>query len=316
MCVRCTDSKYWKHNRKKYKKNTHNTIKSARISYQLVRTAIGTSSPKLMHSTHKCLIACVVSVTSGTAFVTPSLRVAVERSRTDRSFLFRKDGESLECSTRRDIFVQAITASAFLIPTAAQAMYIDPVTRIVLPSEGEIQSAIPNTFYDNPFEDLDKSSFGRLDQTPDTIFYKDPRFTEHVDENAVQTMTRFISNDILKQNDSVLDLCSSWTSHIDKSAAEKLGLQRISGLGMNEEELKANTALNDYTLVDLNANPNVVLPYGDSSFDVVLCQLSIDYLIHPLNVMKEVGRVLKPGGKVVILFSNRLFIQKVSELCC
>ena len=228
-----------------------------------------------MHSTHKCLIACVVSVTSGTAFVTPSLQVAVERSRTHRSFLFRKDGESLECSTRRDIFVQAITASAFLIPTAAQAMYIDPVTRIVLPSEGEIQSAIPNTFYDNPFEDLDKSSFGRLDQTPDTIFYKDPRFTEHVDENAVQTMTRFISNDILKQNDSVLDLCSSWTSHIDKSAAEKLGLQRISGLGMNEEELKANTALNDYTLVDLNANPNVVLPYGDSSFDVVLCQLLI-----------------------------------------
>ena len=269
-----------------------------------------------MHPTNKILIACVVSIPTGLAFVIPPLRAAHhDTSRTGRSFLSGKDGESLECSTRRDILQRAIAASVF-IPAVSEAMYTDPVTRIVLPSEGEIESAIPKTFVDNPFEDLDKKSFGRLDQTPDTVFYKNPRFTEHVDDNAVQTMTKFISNDVLKENDSVLDLCSSWTSHIEKSAAEKLTLQRISGLGMNEEELKANTVLNDYTLVDLNANPNVVLPYDDSSFDVVLCQLSIDYLIHPLNVMKEVRRVLKSGGKVVILFSNRLFITKVRPATC
>ena len=123
-------------------------------------------------------------------------------------------------------------------------------------------------------------------------------------------MTRYISNDVLRPNDSVLDLCSSWTSHILK---DKVGdqLKRVSGLGMNEDELKANAILTDYSVVDLNVKPDVKLPYDDSSFDVVLCQLSIDYLIYPLNVLKEVGRVLKPGGKVVILFSNRLFIQKV-----
>jgi ubiquinone/menaquinone biosynthesis C-methylase UbiE len=198
----------------------------------------------------------------------------------------------------------------------AKAMYTDPITKIMLPSEGEIESAIPSSFDDNPFETLDKSSFSRLDQTADSDFYKNPRFTEHVDDNAVQILTRYISQSVLKPNDAVLDLCSSWTSHIDKAtAAEKeLNLKRVAGLGMNPEELQANSVLTDYTVVDLNAKPDVKLPYDDSVFDVVLCQLSIDYLIYPLNVLKEVGRVLKPGGKVVILFSNRLFIQKV-RLC-
>ena len=72
--------------------------------------------------------------------------------------------------------------------------------------------------------------------------------------------------------------------------------------------------MTDFVVQDLNANPNVKLPYETGSFNVVLCQLSIDYLIHPLEVMKEISRVLKPGGKVVILFSNRLFFSKAVGL--
>jgi SAM-dependent methyltransferase len=50
------------------------------------------------------------------------------------------------------------------------------------------------------------------------------------------------------------------------------------------------------------------------TFDVVLCQLSIDYLTKPLQVLKEVGRILKVGGTVHILFSNRLFLSKAVGL--
>ena len=218
--------------------------------------------------------------------------------------------QQLKLSTRRKILQSTLLTP--IMPSVAKAMYTDPVTKIVLPSEGEVESAIGN-LDDNPFENLDKASFSRLDQTPDTVFYKDPRFTEHIDENAVELATRYIS-DILHENDSVLDLCSSWTSHIDKITAQKLNLRRVAGLGMNEEELKANPVLTDYSVIDLNAKVDVNLPYEDNSFDVVLCQLSIDYLIYPLDVMREVSRVLKPGGSVHILFSNRLFIQKAVGL--
>jgi len=44
--------------------------------------------------------------------------------------------------------------------------------------------------------------------------------------------------------------------------------------------------------------------------DVVTCVVSIDYLIHPIEVLKEVRRVLKPGGKMIVSQSNRCFPTK------
>jgi len=184
-------------------------------------------------------------------------------------------------------------------------------TGILLPSVGEIESAIPSTWdeeNDNPLYNRDsKIAFSRLDNTPDSMFYTDPRFVEHVDENAVRTMTTYISTRLLHTGDSVLDLCSSWTSHIEQQhqqqhgggVGEKLDLKRVAGLGMNAKELEANTSLTEWTVMDLNTN-NVKLPYADASFDVVLLQLSIDYLIYPLEVLKETSRVLKPDGRIAV----------------
>mmetsp|Transcript_9314 Transcript_9314/g.10632 ORF Transcript_9314/g.10632 Transcript_9314/m.10632 type:complete len:305 (-) Transcript_9314:20-934(-) len=216
---------------------------------------------------------------------------------------------------RRDLlnnFVTMVSSSCLIMPELAGATYFDKKTGTQLPEEGEISSSIPRDWsdVDNIFDDDPNQLFTRLDKSPDSVFYTDPRFVEHVDENSVNTMTNFISDQVLKDGDSVLDLCSSWTSHI--KASKKQSLKRIVGLGMNEKELVANKLLTDWSIKDLNLNP--VLPYDDSSFSVVLCQLSIDYLTQPLQIMKEVGRILQPGGRVYILFSNRLFLQKAVAL--
>eukprot|EP00978_Attheya_sp_CCMP212_P047864 scaffold441080_cov63-Attheya_sp.AAC.1 len=209
--------------------------------------------------------------------------------------------DASQLRSRRNMFQIGVTATLIALSTAcqsAQASTTDPKTGILLPSEGEIETSIPLVWDDsedgNPFASMGRDKFSRLDMTPDGVFYNDPRFVEHVDENAVQKMTR-------------------WTSHIDPSVVAK-DLTRVAGLGMNEKELTANPSLTEWTIRDLNANKDTKLPYETSSFDAVLCQLSIDYLVHPLEVMKEVGRVLKPGGRVAILFSNRLFLSKAVGL--
>lgn len=51
---------------------------------------------------------------------------------------------------------------------------------------------------------------------------------------------------------------------------------------------------------DLNLNP--ALPFKDKSFDVVLIQLSVDYLKRPLELFKEVSRVLCPGGELIVRY--------------
>jgi ubiquinone/menaquinone biosynthesis C-methylase UbiE len=77
----------------------------------------------------------------------------------------------------------------------------------------------------------------------------------------------------------------------------------VVGLGMNEYELSQNPQLTDFVVKDLNNDPT--FPFEDASFDKVTCVVSIDYLNKPLEVVKEIGRVLKPGGECILSMSNR-----------
>jgi SAM-dependent methyltransferase len=52
------------------------------------------------------------------------------------------------------------------------------------------------------------------------------------------------------------------------------------------------------------------LPFPDASFDAVVCAVSVQYLIHPVEVFTDVTRVLTPGGPVLVSFSNRCFPTK------
>lgn len=217
---------------------------------------------------------------------------------------------------RSEFIIQSLfsTGAIMAIPFASSnAMVTDPKTGVALPEPGEIEEALPKDWssVENPLESDSTNLMSRLDSMPDSVFYSDPRFVEHVDDQAVQSMTSYITNEAIpnKENVAVLDLCSSWTSHIDLQNREKP--MRVSGLGMNSKELAKNPVLKDWMVRDLNENPT--LPYDDSTFDVVLCQLSIDYITRPLEVLKEAGRVLKPGGTVHIIFSNRLFLSKVRK---
>ena len=41
-----------------------------------------------------------------------------------------------------------------------------------------------------------------------------------------------------------------------------------------------------------------------------MCAVSIQYVTHPLRVLREVRRVLRPGAPFVVSFSNRCFPTK------
>ena len=95
---------------------------------------------------------------------------------------------------------------------------------------------------------------------------------------------------------------SSWRSHLPD------GLGRVVGLGMNAEEMAANPQLDDWVIHDLNREPR--LPFPDASFGAVACAVSVQYLVHPIEVFGDVLRVLVPGGPLVVSFSNRCFPTK------
>ncbi|KAL5728816.1 hypothetical protein ACHQM5_001854 [Ranunculus cassubicifolius] len=159
-----------------------------------------------------------------------------------------------------------------------------------------------------PFREED---FQRFDETPDTVFYEAPRFVTHIDDPAISALTKYYAKVFPPSNTpgvSLLDLCSSWVSHFPKGYKQ----DKIVGMGMNEEELKRNSVLTDYIVQDLNKEPK--LPFEDNSFDVITNVVSVDYLTKPLDVFKEMHRVLKPGGLAIMSFSNRCFFTKAISI--
>ena len=68
--------------------------------------------------------------------------------------------------------------------------------------------------------------FSRQDESTDTAFYAPERLLYHIDDKAVQALTKYYAENIAEGSD-VLDICSSWVSHYPKNV--KLG--RVSGLG-------------------------------------------------------------------------------------
>lgn len=150
---------------------------------------------------------------------------------------------------------------------------------------------------------LPREWLAREDEGDDALFYATPRLVTHIDDETIGALTRFY-RETLADGDAVLDLMSSWVSHLPQDKR----LSRVAALGMNEAELQANTRLDDFVVHDLNKDP--ALPYADAQFDAVLIAVSVQYLIHPVEVFRDVGRVLRPGGRLIVAMSHRLFPTK------
>jgi SAM-dependent methyltransferase len=155
-----------------------------------------------------------------------------------------------------------------------------------------------------PTDFCSKEAFLREDETEDAVFYKNPRLVNHIDDKAIETITELYGSFISPGMD-VLDLMSAWRSHVPQNS----GLKSLVGLGMNAEEMAKNPQLTGFKVHDLNADSR--LPFDDNSFDLAICTVSVEYLIHPEAVFENVARVLRPGGTFVLTFSNRWFPPKV-----
>jgi SAM-dependent methyltransferase len=140
--------------------------------------------------------------------------------------------------------------------------------------------------------------FARVDETPDTAFYGQPRLVTHIDDATIAALTDYY-REVLPPGGALLDLMSSWVSHLPPEVA----FARVAGLGMNGDELAANPRLDDAVVGDLNQAP--VLPYADAAFDAVMIVVSVQYLVRPVEVFREVARVLRPNGRLIVAMSHR-----------
>jgi SAM-dependent methyltransferase len=154
---------------------------------------------------------------------------------------------------------------------------------------------------------LSANDLGRDDETPDGDFYTKPRFVDHLDSSALETVEEIYGR-LTPAGSTILDLMAGPDSHLGKVSDPSM----VVGLGLNKTELEANPVLSDHVIQDLNNDP--MLPFPENHFDVVVNTVSVDYLTQPLEVFREVSRVLKPDGLFIVVFSNRMFPPKAVNI--
>jgi SAM-dependent methyltransferase len=148
-----------------------------------------------------------------------------------------------------------------------------------------------------------EEAFRRTDEAPDEEFYRTSRLVTHIDDQAIAAVTQ-LYRELFPAGGEILDLMSSWVSHLPP----EIEYRRVIGLGMNEVELRRNERLDSYVVQNLNADPR--LRFRNAEFDGVAICVSIDYLTRPVEVLREVGRILRVGCPTIVSFSNRCFPSK------
>ena len=150
---------------------------------------------------------------------------------------------------------------------------------------------------------LPSAAYARHDESSDDEFYAFPRKVVHIDDGAISALGRLYA-ELLPADGRIIDLMSSWRSHFPATVR----LRETVGLGMNAEEMADNPQLTRFVVHDLNRDAH--LPFASGEFDGAVCAVSVQYLTRPVEVFRDVRRVLRPGAPFVVAFSNRCFPTK------
>jgi len=161
---------------------------------------------------------------------------------------------------------------------------------------------------DTPFNFSQGMPFIRKIEDDDAVFYDSiDSTTPIVDQVAIEQLSQFYA-DHIKDASKILDLMAGADSYLPDNFKNI----DVTGLSIKQQDLQSNPALNQYTLHDLNKQPE--LPFDDQQFDAIICAFSVEYMTQPIKVFQEAARILKPGGVLLVSFSERFYEKKVIGL--
>src|ERR1700712_2583622 len=120
------------------------------------------------------------------------------------------------------------------------------------------------------------------------------RYAAHIMEPWTDELIR---DGLCKAGDRVLDVACGTGFVASRVALVSKADCKIVGIDINEAML--NTARKN-TLIEWHLGSAMELPFEDASFDVVLCQQGLQYFPDRPGAMREIARVLAPGGRVAL----------------
>jgi len=126
---------------------------------------------------------------------------------------------------------------------------------------------------------------------------------ENYERFFVPAIGKPLAEELVKQADlqageSVLDVACG-TGIVARLASRKVGPEgSVSGLDVNPGMLTVARSLDEFTeWYEAGAE---AIPLSDDTFDVVLCQMGLQFMEDRVVAMQEMRRVLAPGGRLLL----------------
>jgi ubiquinone/menaquinone biosynthesis C-methylase UbiE len=112
--------------------------------------------------------------------------------------------------------------------------------------------------------------------------------------------TDLINRAELEQGQSILDIACG-TGVVARVAAERIGTGRVVGLDLNDGMLAvARSVPKRGAPIEWREGSALSLPFNNGSFDLVLCQLGLQFFPDRPLALREMKRVLVPSGRVAL----------------
>lgn len=107
----------------------------------------------------------------------------------------------------------------------------------------------------------------------------------------------------LRAGERVLDVACG-TGVVTRLAATRVGKAgSVAGLDVNPGMLSVARSVTPVdAAIDWYETSAEAMPLSDGAFDVVLCQMGLQFVADKLQALKEMRRILGPGGRVVLNF--------------
>lgn len=115
--------------------------------------------------------------------------------------------------------------------------------------------------------------------------------------------TKTVKESGAKEGDRVLD-CATGTGDLALEFKQKVGMDGyVMGTDFCSEMIAhaPEKAQKKGLEIDFEVADAMHLPYGDATFDIASIAFGIRNVDDPIQALKEMARVVKPGGRVVVL---------------
>ena len=110
-----------------------------------------------------------------------------------------------------------------------------------------------------------------------------------------------VERSALRPGERVLDVACG-TGVVARLAAERMGTGRVVGLDLNTSMLAVarTVAQNGGPKIEWREASVLHMPFPDGIFDVILCQLGLQFFPDRVRALAEMFRVLTPGGRLAL----------------